>query len=164
MFFYTTCVFKVLYSLQNVNFTTDHRENVFFSKDGDSPAKYELINLQKFSKGTATVVTVGYYDASLPKDQQLTLNGAEIVWKGGSRMVFPVTQAFLNVQSLTISCLEKLSLFIFTCDMKVPLSVCSESCTPGTRRAVQKGRPACCFDCIQCAPGEISNTTGNKVQ
>ncbi|KAM4742881.1 extracellular calcium-sensing receptor-like [Anableps anableps] len=44
-------------------------------------------------------------------------------------------------------------------DTQVPVSVCSKSCSPGTRKVLQKGKPICCYDCIPCPEGEISNMT-----
>ncbi|XP_076591056.1 extracellular calcium-sensing receptor-like [Chaetodon auriga] len=42
---------------------------------------------------------------------------------------------------------------------QVPISVCSDSCPPGTRKVLQKGKPICCYDCVPCPEGEISNAT-----
>ncbi|XP_071784028.2 extracellular calcium-sensing receptor [Centroberyx gerrardi] len=38
-------------------------------------------------------------------------------------------------------------------------SVCSDSCPPGSRVARRKGEPVCCFDCVTCAEGQVSNET-----
>ncbi|XP_043929405.1 extracellular calcium-sensing receptor-like [Protopterus annectens] len=42
---------------------------------------------------------------------------------------------------------------------KIPQSVCSESCSAGYRKAPQTGQPVCCFSCVMCFQGEISNQT-----
>ncbi|MEE6501094.1 hypothetical protein FKM82_004060 [Ascaphus truei] len=44
---------------------------------------------------------------------------------------------------------------------EVPISVCSKDCPQGSRKAVQAGMHPCCFDCISCDNGEISNQTNS---
>ncbi|XP_068129468.1 extracellular calcium-sensing receptor-like [Hyperolius riggenbachi] len=46
-----------------------------------------------------------------------------------------------------------------TAGEQVPASVCSESCPLGSRKAARSGQPACCFQCVPCPQGEISNQT-----
>ncbi|XP_056140123.1 extracellular calcium-sensing receptor-like [Lampris incognitus] len=118
---------QVLHYLGAVNFTTEEGEKVYFDSSGDSPATYELVNLQRTNKGTMGGVPIGIYDASLAESHQFVLNDISAVWGGGLS--------------------------------KIPVSVCSERCHPGTRKVLQKGRPVCCYDCVPCALGEISNVT-----
>ncbi|XP_075391278.1 vomeronasal type-2 receptor 116-like [Tenrec ecaudatus] len=42
---------------------------------------------------------------------------------------------------------------------ETPHSVCSNSCDAGFMKIPQKWKPSCCFDCISCPEGEISNQT-----
>ncbi|XP_051814250.1 extracellular calcium-sensing receptor-like [Acanthochromis polyacanthus] len=44
---------------------------------------------------------------------------------------------------------------------RVPVSQCSAPCPPGSRQARRPREPRCCFDCLPCADGEISNQTGS---
>ncbi|KAK2847369.1 hypothetical protein Q5P01_010368 [Channa striata] len=78
---------QLLHYLQNIDFTTNEGERVTFDPNGDSPARYELVNLQRVTSGTMHVATVGVFDATLPSDRQITMNGEPIVWVGSSRTV-----------------------------------------------------------------------------
>ncbi|OCT68869.1 hypothetical protein XELAEV_18040175mg [Xenopus laevis] len=40
---------------------------------------------------------------------------------------------------------------------QVPKSVCSESCSPGYRKVHREGQQICCYDCVLCPEGEITN-------
>ncbi|KAM4742874.1 LOW QUALITY PROTEIN: extracellular calcium-sensing receptor-like [Anableps anableps] len=116
---------QVFVELKKVNFSRNGY-HVSFDANGDPMAYYELVNWQKSESGVIELVTVGYYDASLPKGQEFRIN-RNLTWMEGGT--------------------------------EVPVSVCSESCPPGTRKVLQKGKPICCYDCIPCPEGEISNMT-----
>ncbi|XP_069463319.1 extracellular calcium-sensing receptor-like [Ambystoma mexicanum] len=42
---------------------------------------------------------------------------------------------------------------------QVPVSVCSPSCPAGFRKTAMQGKPNCCFRCLPCLQGDISNQT-----
>ncbi|XP_029028308.1 extracellular calcium-sensing receptor-like [Betta splendens] len=116
---------QILSKLKKVNFS-QNGYHVSFDANGDPVAMYELVNWQKSKSGSLEMMTVGYYDASLPEGQELHIY-QNLTWMEDSK--------------------------------EVPVSVCTDSCPPGTHKILQKGKPICCYDCVPCPDGEISNTT-----
>nr|XP_046244963.1 extracellular calcium-sensing receptor-like [Scatophagus argus] len=116
---------QLLTELKKVKFSQNGYD-VSFDANGDPVATYELVNWQKSESGSTELVTVGFYDASLPAGQEFSIN-RNLTWVEGRT--------------------------------QVPVSVCSDSCPPGTRQVLQKGKPICCYDCMLCPEGEISNAT-----
>uniref|UniRef100_A0A3Q4GAZ6 Extracellular calcium-sensing receptor-like n=1 Tax=Neolamprologus brichardi TaxID=32507 RepID=A0A3Q4GAZ6_NEOBR len=117
----------ILAELKKVNFSRNGYD-VSFNANGDPVAIYELVNWQKSEIGKTELVTVGLYDASLPM---------------GLRIYIYIYIYICLLFWLYLS--------------QVPVSVCSASCPPGTRKVLQKGKPICCYDCILCPEGETNS-------
>ncbi|XP_072006171.1 vomeronasal type-2 receptor 26-like [Engystomops pustulosus] len=45
---------------------------------------------------------------------------------------------------------------------KTPRSQCSENCPRGNRKMKDSKKPICCYDCVLCPEGEISNMTDSE--
>ncbi|XP_008835688.2 vomeronasal type-2 receptor 1-like, partial [Nannospalax galili] len=54
------------------------------------------------------------------------------------------------------------TIFWNTESSRLPHSVCTDVCPPGTRKGIRQGEPICCFDCIPCADGYVSETPGQR--
>ncbi|XP_062993158.1 extracellular calcium-sensing receptor-like [Elgaria multicarinata webbii] len=46
---------------------------------------------------------------------------------------------------------------------EIPISVCTPSCSMGYRKSHRSDMATCCFDCVPCANGDISNQTDSSV-
>ncbi|KAL1256612.1 hypothetical protein QQF64_012157 [Cirrhinus molitorella] len=77
----------------------------------------------------------------------------------GSIRIHPVGVVHKGATTEVVFTLDEDAIYWNFETKKPPRSVCSESCPPGTRQARRKGLPVCCFDCLPCGDGEISNTT-----
>uniref|UniRef100_A0A8C5MYX2 G-protein coupled receptors family 3 profile domain-containing protein n=1 Tax=Leptobrachium leishanense TaxID=445787 RepID=A0A8C5MYX2_9ANUR len=118
---------QLLHYVKKVRFTLNSEREIYFDRNGDPPAVYDIVNWQLSPSGALRYIKVGSYDTVAPPGKVFTINTSSIVWTSGKQ--------------------------------QVPVSVCSQSCPPGFWKAAKKGEPVCCFQCISCPQGEISNHT-----
>ncbi|XP_069601387.1 vomeronasal type-2 receptor 26-like [Ranitomeya imitator] len=104
---------------------------VCFNEKGEIPETLEILNsISKVHNNTAGVETL----------EGLTVNVGTF---DGS---LPPDQQ-LNISPLDIIWINN----------EMPYSRCSEKCFPGSRKAVLEGHHICCYECILCSNGEVSN-------
>ncbi|XP_068115964.1 vomeronasal type-2 receptor 26-like [Hyperolius riggenbachi] len=63
-----------------------------------------------------------------------------------------VNQLFINTSVITWK----------TSGSEIPKSQCSENCVPGSRKVLKLGKYHCCYSCVPCPEGEISNSTDSE--
>lgn len=162
-FFVSLIHMKLLDYLKHIHFTNDFGEETKFDRNGDPVAMYDLINWQLVGNGEVRYATVGRFDETM--QPKLVIEEENIIWNGNQRQVmlqcelyftvffsFPPYSSGYFMMSISVVCPFS--------ELQVPMSVCSTSCPPGTRKATRPNFPLCCFDCIVCAAGEVSNQTG----
>uniref|UniRef100_UPI00398F0F5D extracellular calcium-sensing receptor-like n=1 Tax=Pristiophorus japonicus TaxID=55135 RepID=UPI00398F0F5D len=119
---------------------------------------WQLLHYLHTVNFTARTGEIVYFDENgdpIPKYELINLQKnvkgtVEIVNIGHYDGSAPLGQEFdLHIEEIVWSSVGR----------KIPEVLCTKPCPPGTRRINRKGQPICCFDCAECADGEISNTT-----
>ncbi|XP_043072475.1 extracellular calcium-sensing receptor-like [Puntigrus tetrazona] len=152
-----TAVYAVAYTLHNV--LKDFRSSANSSK-GEWPTPQMVLKYMRDVRFTVKTGEEIFFDESGDPVARYDL----VNWQNAEDGSMQFEQVGLYDSSLPSQRLQvDLEHILWTeGSRQLPVSVCSESCPPGTRKAVQKGRPVCCYDCIPCAEGEISNETDSS--
>ncbi|KAM9312144.1 extracellular calcium-sensing receptor-like [Gastrophryne carolinensis] len=137
---------QLLHTMKSVKVRLNNGRELYFDKNGDPPAVYDIVNWQMTQEGTIQIAKVGSYD-TISSGQVFNINSSALIWNAEDNKI---TTMFIFPMNVAI----KLSFAL-----QVPRSVCSESCPPGYRKAAITGQPVCCHKCISCPLGEISEST-----
>ncbi|XP_053561631.1 vomeronasal type-2 receptor 26-like [Bombina bombina] len=112
--------------LREVHFTSKSNEDIFFTRYGDVPGLYDIVNWNPSDIKTQMIpLQVGIFNFSAPARRQFVINESKIYW----------SSSFKTEHN----------------------SMCNEMCAPGYRKAPGKVYATCCYDCVGCSEGEISN-------
>ncbi|XP_056425656.1 extracellular calcium-sensing receptor-like [Hyla sarda] len=145
---------QLLYYFKKVQVPLINKRELFFNKNGDPPAIYDIVNWQRRPDGSMTQVKIGIYDSFESNDSFINLS--QIWWPHGShesKMAVVVKQHHTQLPGVKYQSGDGYGY------PTVPMSICSESCPAGFRKAPRKDEPVCCFECVPCPQGEISNQT-----
>uniref|UniRef100_A0A8C5MP55 G-protein coupled receptors family 3 profile domain-containing protein n=1 Tax=Leptobrachium leishanense TaxID=445787 RepID=A0A8C5MP55_9ANUR len=78
---------QLLHYIKNVRFKLNSGKEVYFDKNGDPPAVYDIVNRQLSPSGDMRFVKVGSYDMAAPSGNIFTINTSSILWHSGETQV-----------------------------------------------------------------------------
>ncbi|KAM9329444.1 vomeronasal type-2 receptor 26-like [Gastrophryne carolinensis] len=113
-------------------------------------------------------ITLGYHIFNTCGDPKKTLRYTLQILSGGKTLApnfnckgHGEVAGFIGDSSFHTShaLAQLLTLFQFT---QMPISRCNDFCPPGKRKAPAGSIHTCCYDCIPCSEGEMSNETDSK--
>ncbi|XP_066430962.1 vomeronasal type-2 receptor 26-like [Eleutherodactylus coqui] len=111
------------------------RPSYYFNEQGEAVHPYKIINGLHIEEAVHEV-EVGNFTPWAVSGEKLYINPQAITWKH--------TQ-----EPSRGSCLS----------LQIPVSRCSDQCSPGSRKKTRETIHSCCYDCSPCSEGEISNIT-----
>uniref|UniRef100_A0A8C6XL35 G-protein coupled receptors family 3 profile domain-containing protein n=1 Tax=Naja naja TaxID=35670 RepID=A0A8C6XL35_NAJNA len=71
-------------------------------------------------------------------------------------VVVPVWESSINANILSSDSLLNITAQV------LPLSLCNDHCYPGSSRKKKEGEKFCCYDCVPCSEGRISDEIGRR--
>ncbi|KAM5171750.1 extracellular calcium-sensing receptor-like [Mantella aurantiaca] len=120
---------QLLHYVKKVKVKLSNGRELSFDDNGDPPVVYDIVNWQLNPEGSIRQTKVGSFDMTAPSGYIFNIDSNALMWATTDKG-----------------------------QSKVPRSVCSESCPPGFRKAALAGQPVCCYECISCPVGEISDS------
>ncbi|XP_063785754.1 extracellular calcium-sensing receptor-like [Pseudophryne corroboree] len=132
-----------------------------FDDNGNPPPVYDIVNWQLSPEGTMRQVKVGRYHSTAANKHVLNINMSNIQWSSDDQVLRTIVEGFRLInhgvprRSREVKIIVDPSVWLG----QVPISVCNKNCSPGLRKAAKKGEPSCCYQCVTCSQGEISNQT-----
>lgn len=83
----TSLPVQLTHYIQNVRVRLKAKREVFFDKNGDLPAVYDIVNWQRTDDGLIKHVKVGSYDTASTYEDILAINSSAIMWASSENQV-----------------------------------------------------------------------------
>uniref|UniRef100_A0A8C5MPN8 G-protein coupled receptors family 3 profile domain-containing protein n=1 Tax=Leptobrachium leishanense TaxID=445787 RepID=A0A8C5MPN8_9ANUR len=77
----------IMAHLETITFKLNSGKEVYFDKNGDAPAVYDIVNHQLSPSVDTVLVKVGGYDTTAPPGNIFTMNASSILWNSGEKRV-----------------------------------------------------------------------------
>ncbi|KAM5191422.1 vomeronasal type-2 receptor 26-like [Mantella aurantiaca] len=115
------------------------------------------------------------YVIKLTSELTTNLKNLETIQKSPARVIIVLGKFLLHyaslqefdvmVQNITLIIDDSwlYGIYLDLTFLKIPESRCNERCRPGYRKAPRRGSPVCCYDCVPCSEGEMSNITDSQI-